>query len=131
MSDENSMVKNIVGELDQKLLTLELNKLEQREDLAVCYFIIQNRLSVELSQLKIELFSLNQEHVINGHFLVDFGEVPANKRVVKLVPVQEVNIKQISTILLNRVLNETDCDPCCSLEQIALYSRVKGVRLED
>ncbi|MBT3845310.1 MAG: hypothetical protein HN944_10515 [Gammaproteobacteria bacterium] len=104
--------------------------MEQREELAVCYFMIQNQLSIDLPQLKLELFSFNQERVINGHFLADFGAIPANKKVVKLVPVQEVNIKQISSILLNRVMDESDSDPCCSLEQVVLFSRVKGVSME-
>jgi hypothetical protein len=131
VSDETTSIeKNIVNEIDQKPLTLELNKLEQREELAVCYFMIQNQLSIDLPQLKLELFSFNQERVINGHFLADFGAIPANKKVVKLIPVREVNIKQISSILLNRVMDESDSDPCCSLEQVALYSRVKGVSME-
>lgn len=110
------------------MLEMELNKVEQREEMAVCYFQFRNESDTAIPKFKVELFSFDQEKVINAHFLADFQDIPANKSIVKLVPARDTKTDEISSILLNRLIHDED-EPCCDLGDLRLTSRVEGISL--
>lgn len=89
-------------ETDQKLLTIELNKVQQTQDACRLSFMAVNRMGAGLDKTALEIVVFDAEGIVSQTLLLDFGRLPEDKtKVVEFdLPRQ---CEEISRVLVNDV----------------------------
>lgn len=84
-------------------LSVELNKLEQREDACRAYMVIRNSSEAPYDAFKLDLVFFDQQGVIISRLLFNAAPLHAGKLHVKLFDAVDVQCEQVSAMLLNDV----------------------------
>jgi hypothetical protein len=95
----------------QKLLTIELNRVQQSKDGCRLSFIAVNRMGASLEKTAMEVVFFDANDVVSEMLLLDFGRLPADKTKVVEFVLQQQECGQISRVLVNDVVE------CSSAEQ--------------
>ena len=112
----------------QDTVRIELNTLENADNRCRMTFVIENRASHAVDSLKLDLALFNTEGAVYRRMVTDMGPVRAAKTVVKTFAT-DGDCAQLGSLLVNEVAACTPGEPNACLDQLALSSRVKAVRL--
>ena len=95
----------------EKLLTIELNKVQQSQDGCRLSFIAVNRMGANLETTAMEVVFFDANDVVSEMLLLDFGRLPTDKTKVVEFVLQQQQCEQISRVLVNDVVE------CSSAEE--------------
>ena len=95
----------------EKLLTIELNRVQQSQDGCRLSFIAVNRMGANLEKTAMEVVFFDASDVVSEMLLLDFGRLPTDKTKVVEFVLQQQQCEQISRVLVNDVVE------CSSAEQ--------------
>ena len=112
----------------QDSVRVELNTLETGENRCRMTFVIENKTARAVDSLKLDLALFNTEGAVYRRMVTDMGPVRAAKTVVKTFAA-DGDCAQLGSLLVNEVAACTPGEPNACLDQLALSSRVKAVRL--
>jgi hypothetical protein len=112
----------------QDAVRVELNTLESADNRCRMTFVIENRTSHAVDSLKLDLALFNAEGAVYRRMVTDMGPVRAAKTVVKTFAT-DGDCAQLGSLLVNEVTACAPGEPNACLDQLALSSRVKAVRL--
>jgi phage-related baseplate assembly protein len=112
----------------QDTVRVELNTLETAENRCRMTFVIENKTARAVDSLKLDLALFNTEGAVYRRMVTDMGPVRAAKTVVKTFAT-DGDCAQLGSLLVNEVAACTPGEPNACLDQLALSSRVKAVRL--
>jgi hypothetical protein len=112
----------------QETVRVELNALENADNRCRMTFVIENKTSHAVDSLKLDLALFNAEGAVFRRMVTDMGPVRAAKTVVKTFAT-DGDCAQLGALLVNEVTACTPGEPNACLDQLALSSRVKAVRL--
>ena len=112
----------------QDTVRVELNTLETAENRWRMTFVIENKTARAVDSLKLDLALFNTEGAVYRRMVADMGPVRAAKTVVKTFAT-DGDCAQLGSLLVNEVAACTPGEPNACLDQLALSSRVKAVRL--
>jgi hypothetical protein len=106
-------------------VSIELNRLEPREQSCRVSLVVANPGDKALDSLKLDLVFFDKEGVISRRLAVEAGPVRASKTTVKLFEASETPCEGVGRLLLNDVTACGGGEDCLSMVQTS--SRVKGV----
>ena len=112
----------------QDTVRIELNTLENADNRCRMTFVIENKTARTVDSLKLDLALFNTEGAVYRRMVADMGPVRAAKTVVKTFAT-DGDCAQLGSLLVNEVAACTPGEPNACLDQLALSSRVKAVRL--
>ena len=112
----------------QDTVRVELNTLENADNRCRMTFVIENKTARAVDSLKLDLALFNTEGAVYRRMVTDMGPVRAAKTVVKTFAT-DGDCAQLGSLLVNEVAACTPGEPNTCLDQLALSSRVKAVRL--
>ena len=112
----------------QDTVRIELNTLENADNRCRMTFVIENKTARTVDSLKLDLALFNTEGAVYRRMVTDMGPVRAAKTVVKTFAT-DGDCAQLGALLVNEVAACTPGEPNACLDQLALSSRVKSVRL--
>jgi hypothetical protein len=112
----------------QEAVRVELNTLENADNRCRMTFVIENKTARAVDSLKLDLALFNTEGAVYRRMVTDMGPVRAAKTVVKTFAA-DGDCAQLGSLLVNEVAACTPGEPNACLDQLALSSRVKAVRL--
>jgi hypothetical protein len=86
----------------QKLLTIELNRMQQSQNGCRLSFMAVNKLGTGLDKTALEIVIFDAENIVSQMLLLDFGRLPNDK--TKIVEFDlSLQCEQISRVLVNDV----------------------------
>lgn len=109
-------------------LRVELNSVETLQNRCRLSFVVENKGAAAVETFKLDLAVFNPEGVVQRRMVVELGPVRRAKTMVKAFEL-EGECGQIGAILVNDVTACAPIDPAACLDQLALSSRAKAVRL--
>ena len=112
----------------QELVRVELNTVETADNRCRMTFVIENKSTHAVDSLKLDFALFNPEGAVYRRMVADMGPVRASKTVVKTFAT-DGDCAQLGSLLVNEVTACTPGEPNACLDQLALSSRVKAVRL--
>ena len=112
----------------QDTVRIELNTLENADNRCRMTFVIENKTARTVDSLKLDLALFNTEGAVYRRMVTDMGPVRAAKTVVKTFAT-DGDCAQLGSLLVNEVAACTPGEPNACLDQLALSSRMKAVRL--
>ena len=112
----------------QDTVRVELNTLETAENRCRMTFVIENKTARAVDSLKLDLALFNTDGAVYRRMVTDMGPVRAGKTVVKTFAT-DGDCAQLGSLLVNEVAACAPGEPNACLDQLALSSRVKAVRL--
>ena len=112
----------------QDTVRVELNTLENADNRCRMTFVIENKTARAVDSLKLDLALFNTEGAVYRRMVTDMGPVRAAKTVVKTFAA-DGDCAQLGALLVNEVAACTPGEPNACLDQLALSTRVKAVRL--
>jgi hypothetical protein len=112
----------------QDSVRLELNTVENADNRCRMTFVIENKTGHAVDSLKLDFALFNAEGAVYRRMVTDMGPVRAAKTVVKTFAT-DGDCAQLGSLLVNEVTACTPGEPNACLDQLALSSRVKAVRL--
>ena len=112
----------------QDTVRVELNTLETAENRCRMTFVIENKTARAVDSLKLDLALFNTEGAVYRRMVADMGPVRTAKTVVKTFAT-DGDCAQLGSLLVNEVAACAPGEPNACLDQLALSSRVKAVRL--
>jgi hypothetical protein len=112
---------------DEKML-LELNTAEPTEKNCRVNFVLENKMSVAIQSLKLDLVAFGTDGAILQRFLVEMPSLRPAKTTVRSV-IFSPECRQLGAILLNDVTACAPAEPGACLDALVLSSRLKEVRL--
>ena len=96
------------GAQAQGKLTVELNKLEQRDDACRAYLVLENGTGMAFSALTLDLVVFGQDGVITSRLAVDCSPLSVGKTRIRLFDLQGMSCLAIGRIVINDVLTCRD-----------------------
>jgi len=109
-------------------LRLELNALETAENRCRMTFVIENKHPNAVETFKIDLALFNPEGTVYRRMVIDIAPMRPAKTIVKTFAT-DGDCGQLSSLLVNEVSACTPGDPATCIDDLALSSRVKAVKL--
>lgn len=107
---------------------IELNALESAESRCRLTFVIENKAKHAVESLKLDLALFNTDGAVYRRMVVDMAPLRAAKTLVKTFST-EGDCAQLGSLLVNEVTACQPGEPAACLDELALSSRVKAVRL--
>jgi len=107
---------------------IELNALEGAENRCRMTFVIENKAKQAIESLKLDLALFNTDGAVYRRMVVDMAPLRPAKTNVKTFST-EGDCAQLGSVLVNEVTACQPGDPAACLDELALSSRVKAVRL--
>ncbi|MQT14017.1 Tat pathway signal protein [Segnochrobactrum spirostomi] len=86
---------------------IELNKLEAQPNGCRVYFLIENAKGPAIKTLKLDLFVMGRDGVVEKRLAVETAPIAASKTIVKLFDLAGVPCDRVGKVLLNDVMT---CD---------------------
>lgn len=111
---------------EQKIL-VELNSVENADNRCRLNFVIENKSSVGLESMKLDLVAFGTDGGILRRLITEMGPVRAAKTMVRTFVV-DAECGQMGAILVNDVVACTPGEPGACLDGLALSSRLKALR---
>jgi hypothetical protein len=108
------------AQAEQGSITIELNKLEPQGQNCRAYFVVGNKGNTTYHAFKLDLVLFRPDGVIGRRFAVDLGPLRADKRSVKLFDIDGTACDQISSFLINDVME-------CKTESGAVEDCLKDI----
>lgn len=106
-------------------ITLELNKLEDRDGACRAYLVFGNGSGERFDDFVLDLIVFDRDQVIAKHLAVDAAPLRADKTIVKMFDIVGIGCEQIGRVLLNDITRcesaggaRTDC-----IDKVAPSSR--------
>lgn len=90
------------------LVSMELNKLEQRDDACLAFLVIENTTPTAFDSFSLDLVAFDTDGVIANRLAVEMGPLRSGKTVVKAFGVEGVPCDGIGRLLLNDVVRCSD-----------------------
>src|SRR5688500_11394221 len=94
----------VAAKAEESSIAIELNKLEPQGNQCRAYLVIQNKSSTIFSELKLALLLFQPDGVIGRRFAVELAPLKANKRTVKLFDLEGTACDEVSSFLINDVM---------------------------
>ena len=110
-------------------MQVELNALENSENRCRMTFVIENKGKAAVDSLKLDLVLFNTDGAVYRRMVVDMAPVRPAKTIVKAFAT-EGDCAQLGKVLVNEVTACSPGDAATCLDQLALSSRVKSVRID-
>lgn len=114
---------------EEKMLSIELNKLEPVESGCRVYVVVTNASALEFKALKLDLVLFQTDGVIGKRFALDLAPLKANKRMVKLFDIAGLACEAAGSILVNDVMAcETGAEPlrdCLKRIEVSSLAKVQ------
>lgn len=110
-----------------KALSIELNKLESREQGCRAYLVFDNRSPRTFESLRLDLILFGTDGVIARRLAVDAGPLRPKKTSVKLFDIANLPCDGIGQVLLNDIPvceREGQAGPADCMDGVAVSSRV-------
>ncbi|MCG8357974.1 MAG: Tat pathway signal sequence domain protein [Kiloniellales bacterium] len=92
----------------QSAITLDLNKLEPRENACRAYFILENATESQFSGFTLDLYIFDSEGIIAKRLVVDTAPLIPAKTRIRPVDIREMACDQVSKIVVNDVIDCKD-----------------------
>ena len=89
-------------------ISIDLNKLEPRDDACRAYLVLQNGTDQDFTAYTLDLYVFDPDGVISKRLAVDTVPLTPGKIRVRPVDIKETGCDQVSRILLNDVLDCAD-----------------------
>jgi hypothetical protein len=112
----------------EEKFSVELNSIEAAESRCKVNFVAENKAAVQLDSMKLDLVFFGTDGAIIRRYIFDIGPVRAMKTVVRNFLV-DAECRQLGGILVNDVTACAPGEPGTCLDNLALSSRLQGVRL--
>jgi hypothetical protein len=109
-------------------LRLELNTAESVQSRCLASFLLENKSDRQIESLKLDLVIFGAENTMQHRMVIEIGPVRRAKTVVRSYEIER-GCAQIGAILVNDILACEPGEPGACLDQLALSSRVPGVRV--
>lgn len=90
---------------DAAAFDLELNRLEQAGDICKVYLKFKNPEDAVIDTFKVDLVFFDSNEIIRNRLYVEFGPMPARKTRVRPFDIPDVNCGDLSSILVNDVVD--------------------------
>jgi len=87
---------------DQQIL-IELNRLEQKDNDCVTYFMIKNDTKHNFTEFVTEMVTFDKKGLINNRILGDFKRIRPHKTIVKLFAMPNIKCSVVHKVLINDV----------------------------
>lgn len=86
-------------------VTIELNKLESRDDACGAYLVLTNPDGPDLVDLQLDLYLFNPDQVIERRIAVNLAPLPTGKTSVKLFDIKDLNCSKVGKVLINGAIS--------------------------
>ena len=106
---------------------VELNRLEPRAEGCRIWLALRNPTPQPHDKLRLDLVLFGRDGVVARRMVVDAGQLPADKTMVRIFDTPGLPCEGIGTVLLNDI---PSCGAAPCLAHFATASRVPGVALE-
>lgn len=107
--------------------TVELNRLEPRSEGCRVWLALRNPTAQSHEKLRLDLVLFGRDGVVARRMVVDAGQLPAEKTMVRIFDTPGLACEAVGAVLLNDV---PGCGAEACLDLFATASRVPGVALE-
>jgi hypothetical protein len=108
-------------------MSVELNGGEFINNRCQLTFVVENKGKAAVESLRLDLFVFNRENRVYRRMVTEMGPVRAEKTVVKLYAL-DGPCTDIRSILVNDITACAPIKPDACLDNLALSSRMEGVR---
>lgn len=112
-------------------ITIELNKLEDAANACRGYFIVSNRTSYPLKELRTEVYLFDKGSVVLRRIGVTFADIRSERSKVAIFDLADVPCSTLGKLLINSVLSCTGADgaPIGGCEDLISASSRAGIEL--
>ncbi len=99
------LILTITSAHTSPLVTIELNKVEQRDQHCRFYLMAENKLGHAIDTLKMELVLFDHDGIIKKNMALDLAPLPVAKKSVKAFQLKNTTCSDVSTLLVNRIMH--------------------------
>ena len=103
-----SLLLGAAGARAETAITVDLNKLEARENACRAYFVLENATQSKFSGFTLDLYIFNPEGVIQKRLVVDTAPLTPDKTRIRPVDIREMSCEQVAKIVVNDVIDCVD-----------------------
>lgn len=100
---------------------MELNKLDSRDNSCRAYLVFENGAEAAYTKFKLDLILFDEDGIITKRVALDAAPVNADKTVVKVFDISDVQCQDIGRVLINEVLE-------CATEDGAVEKCMNRIR---
>ena len=112
----------------KETVRIELNTAQPAENRCRLNFVLENKLSTNIGELKLDLVFFNPEGIIHLRTVFEMGPLPAGRTRVRTWPI-DTTCAQIGSVLVNDISPCVPDKPDACFEGLQLSSKVPNVRL--
>ena len=113
---------------ENQQLHLELNTVESVQNRCRMTFLIENKRDQAIESFKLDLVVLDTNNTMQRRTLVELAPIRQLKTMIRTFDIEQ-DCGKISAILVNDVTACSPGDAATCLDQLALSSRVPGIRV--
>ncbi len=92
-----------LAQSEDKMLSIELNKLETFEGGCRSFFLFRNRTDLTLSSFEMSLAILDQNGVIDRLLTIDAAPLPAVRTVLKIFEIPDITCDNVGEMILHDI----------------------------
>ena len=122
-----AMLPSVSAFAEDNKVNVELNALESAEDACKTTFVVHNTAQTGVDSLKLDLVMFRKDGSIERRFVPELGPVRPDKTIVRTFTLKGL-CPGVSQVLLNDVSACSPAKPTECLDNVALSSRVEGIR---
>ncbi len=113
---------------EMRVLEIELNKIEQRDQACRVYLFAKNKTQQKFTSFKLDVVLFNQNGIIQKNMAVNIAPLPVAKKIVKAFDLKQLDCDAIGSLLVNRVIEcetaSNDAPDCLSLLKLSSKNRI-------
>lgn len=109
-------------------ISIELNKLEEREGSCRVYLVIENGTTADIKNIELDVFIFDRDEIITRRVGLNTRRLKPGRTYIRLFDITEVTCAAINRLVLNEVISCTaqsgeaiDCE-----DRLALSSRARA-----
>ena len=113
---------------ENQQLRLELNTVESVQNRCRMTFLIENKREQAIESFKLDLVVLDTNNTMQRRTLIELAPIRQSKTMIRTFDIEQ-DCEKIGSILVNDVTACSPGDAAACLDQLALSSRVSGIRI--
>jgi hypothetical protein len=113
---------------ENQQLRLELNTVESVQNRCRMTFLIENKRDQAIESFKLDLVVLDTNNTMQRRTLIELAPIRQSKTMIRTFDIEQ-DCGKIGSILVNDVTACSPGDAATCLDQLALSSRVSGIRI--
>ena len=113
---------------ENQQLRLELNTVESVQNRCRMTFLIENKREQAIESFKLDLVVLDTNNTMQRRTLIELAPIRQSKTMIRTFDIEQ-DCGKVGSILVNDVTACSPGDAAACLDQLALSSRVSGIRI--